>query len=245
MDFLTNEKKVEKEKALRLVEKAVLFDPLIPGFRVWNFYSGDELGTFVTQGSAGISPAELRVMPEKYLDDISEKIDRAIAGKIAEKERLTDEIKELKSKKDQLNSQINNLGYEKQEMIKKLSDLLKRNSEMQRTLNSLSYMVDLEKNLIKKGILRRSTFLGLGSPRLKGILPDEFDQKIDLREKKIIEIHAGKFNLNKIKNVTLHPRFYKRDVDYKVKIEENNQKAIVTILTIEKFKSERVVISVE
>lgn len=237
MEFLLNEKKVKRERALKLVEETVLFHPLIPGFRVWNFYSGDEFGTFVTRGSADISPIELRRAPEKYMGDIRNRA-------IAEEERLTAQINKLRSVIDQLESQINDLRYEKEVMIKKLSDLDKRSLYMQREINSLFYMVDLEVNLLKRGIIG-IRFLGLGSPKLKEILPEDFDQKIDLRRKKIIEIHANQFKLSKIKKVTLHPRFYKRDTDYKVEIEENNQKAILTILAIEKFKRERVVISVE
>lgn len=239
IEFLVNEKRVKKEKALRLVERTALFDPLVPGFKVWNFYYGGEFATFVTQGSADISPNELRRVAKQYLIDTR---DRAIA----EKERLAAEINQLKPIKDQLDSQISGLRFEKQELKKKLNDLYKQNSEMERLLNSLFFMVDLEENLLKRGIIRRSiSFLGSRSPKLNEILPEYFDRKIDLREEKIIEIHAIKFKLSNIKKVTLHPRFYKRGVDYNVKIEGDKQKAILTILAVEKFKRERVVISVE
>jgi hypothetical protein len=237
MDFLIKEKKVEKEKANRLVDETILFDPLKPGFRVWNFYSGDEYVTFVTQGSATISPAELRKTPEKSRDDTGN-------SNIDEKKKLDAEINRLKLTKNQLESKIRNLRKEKQRMEKKLNDLNKQNSEKERLLNSLFYMVDLEENLLKRGIIK-SGFLGLGSPKLKKISLNDYDQSIDLREKKIIEIYASQFNLSKIKKVTLHPKFYKRDVDYKVKFEEDNRKAVLEILTIEKFKNERVVISIE
>jgi len=38
MDFLLNDKKVEKKTALKLVERVLLFDPLVQDFKVWNFY---------------------------------------------------------------------------------------------------------------------------------------------------------------------------------------------------------------
>jgi hypothetical protein len=66
-----------------------------------------------------------------------------------------------------------------------------------------------------------------------------------LRQRNIIEIHAGQFNLFEIKNVTLYPGFYKNDVDYKIEIDEYKKKAIVTILDTEKFRRDRVAISVE
>ncbi len=222
MEFLTNEKNVGKEKALRLVEETVLFHPLLPGFRVWNFYPSDEYVTFVTQGSAPVSPFELKRAPGKYPGDLS----RAVG----EKEGLETEISKLRVTKDRFESRIKRLRVE-----------IRR---MEKSLNSLFYMVDLEKNLLEKGIIK-SGFLGLGAPKLKEISPEYFDQKIDLRYQKVIKIHAPTFKLSKIKRVTLHPRFYKRGADYEVKIEEDKQDAAVTILAVDKFRSERIVISIK
>ena len=240
MDFLVNKKKVEKEKALKLVEEVMLFEPLLLGFKVWNFYYNNEFSTFVTQGSAAISPTKLRKEPEKKQDDIRNEA-------IAEEEKLIARIKKLKAARDQLESRIDDLRKEKEEMEKKLNDLDKQNSEKERLLNSLFYMVDLEENLLKKGIIKKSEFLGLklGSPKLKEISPDDFDQKIDLSKKDIIEIHANQFNLTEIKKVSLYPKFYEKDVDYKVEIEKDKKKAKVKILKTKKFRRDRVIISVE
>ena len=224
MDFLIKEKKIEKEKAARLVEETMLFEPLMPGFRVWNFYSNDEFATFVTQGSAEISPTELRKAHEKYPGDIK-------TTAIDEEERLLARINRLKSIRDQLESRIKDLQDEQQ--------------KMESLLNSLFYIVDREENLLKKGILKKSGFLVLGSPKLKEISPGDYDQKIDLRTEEIIEIYANQFKLGEIKKVTLYPGFYKNDVDYKIEIEEDKKKAIVTILDTEKFRRDRVVISIE
>jgi predicted RNase H-like nuclease (RuvC/YqgF family) len=145
MDFLTIEKKVEKEKASRLIEETILFDPLLPGFRVWNFYSNDEFGTFVTQGSAPVSPTELRKDPPPKPGDITN-------GAIEEEKKLTTKIKELRAVKNQLESQIKYLTDEKKKIEKNLNDLKKQNIEKESLLNSLFYMVDLEENLLKKGV---------------------------------------------------------------------------------------------
>jgi hypothetical protein len=238
MEYLINEKKVKKERALRLIERAALFDPLPPGFRVWNFYSSGEFATFVTQGSADISPNELRKMAIQYLKDAR---DRAIA----EKEKIAAEINALESVRGLLVSEISVLRDEKQEIIRKLADLSKQNLEMQRALNSLFFMVDLEDNLIKRGIIKDALLGILGSPKLKEISPEYFNQKIDLRKTNVIEIYASQFNLSKIKKISIYPRFYKKGVDYEVKIEKDKQKAILVILAILKFRSERVIISVE
>lgn len=239
MDFLVNEKRVEKEKAIGLVERTALFDELMKGFRVWNFYSEDEYGTFVTQGDAPISPNELTRQAKKEL--IYER-DKAIS----EKESLAAEIEILEKTRNNLRSEIKNLRNEKENQEKQLNDLLTQNEKMKgeidRMINSLYYLVDLERNLKKEGILK-SVFLG--SPKLKEISPEYFNQTIDLRTTNTIEIFARQFELSEIDKVTLYPGFYKRDFDYVVTIKEKRQKAIVTILTVEKFKTDRIVISVK
>jgi len=237
MDYLMKERGVKKERALWLVERTVLFEPMISGVRVWNFYSGDEFRSFVTQGSADISPEKLKKMAQQYLINIKDKA-------LAETEKLTNEINKLTSIKDQLNSLITDLRDNEQKLRKRLNTLSAQNLEMQRVINSLFFMTGLEKDLIKKGIIK-DAFLGLGgTKKLMEISPEYFNQHIDLREKTKIEIEAGQFNLSKIKSVTLHPRFYKKDEDYKIEIAEDKKTAIVTIRAIEKFKSNRVVISV-
>lgn len=60
MNFLLNEKGVDKARAMELVERTALFEPIVPGFKVWNFYAEDEYGTFITQGSAPISPNQIQ-----------------------------------------------------------------------------------------------------------------------------------------------------------------------------------------
>lgn len=52
---------------MKLAERTLLFDSLVPGFKVWNFYSGDEYGSFITQGNAPISPNEISRRNKKAL----------------------------------------------------------------------------------------------------------------------------------------------------------------------------------
>jgi hypothetical protein len=249
MDFLVNKKGIKKKKANYLVERTLLFESLIKDFKVWNFYSGNEYGTFVTQGDATISPNELRRKAKKKLTD--EK-DNAIAAKdkleeelkILETKRdiLISQTKNLNSKINKLNSKINELKDGEQDLKNRIEVLSQKEAEMQRKLNSLFYIVDSKDNLIQKefikgGFLRRT--------KLNETSPEYFKDCIDLRKKKAIEISAKEFQLSEIDEITLYPKFYKRDIDYEVKIEENKQKAVLTILIDEKFKSDRVVISVK
>jgi uncharacterized coiled-coil DUF342 family protein len=242
MDFLVNEKGIEREKAIYLVERTLLFESLIPDFKVWNFYSGDEYGTFVTQGNAPISPNERMRMNKKELTDAKDKA-------IADKDKLEEELKELESKRDkiisqtnELKSQINALKAEKQDLNNKIKDLFKKEEEMKRKLNSLFYVVDSKNNLIQKEIIKGGF---LRRTKLIETSPEYFKESIDLRKKNTIEIFARQFELSELYEITLYPKFYKRGTDYKVEIIENKKKAVLTILTVEKFKTDRVVISVK
>lgn len=55
-DFLTKEKGLTTEAANKLLDETMLIDELVPGFQVWLYFNDGVFGTFVTQGTARISP---------------------------------------------------------------------------------------------------------------------------------------------------------------------------------------------
>lgn len=61
-DWLTKEKNVPKEKAFKLLEETALIDEVRDGFNIWLYYDDQEevFGTFVTQGTAKISPNQFK-----------------------------------------------------------------------------------------------------------------------------------------------------------------------------------------
>lgn len=227
MDFLINEKKVEKKRAMELVERTALIDPMVEGFKVWNFYTGDAYGSSVTQGTAAISPNELIRKAKKKLVDAKDEA-------IAERDQLSEEIKTLEEKRNQIIGQLEMLVKEKEGLINKVSDLNEQ-------VNSLFYLLDVQQNLKKKGIIKGGF---LKSTKLKKVSPEYFTTSIDLRAGSEIAISAENMGLKKIKSVTLFPKFYKEGTDYKITIAPDKQTAAVTFLDISKFKNERIVISV-
>ena len=148
MDFLLNEKGVEKKNAMELIERTAMFEPLIPGFKVWNFFSGEEYGTFITQGNAPISPNQVQRKVKKELVDAK---DQAIAAK----NKLESDIQEMEARRAELISQLDLLSQEKTNMLGKISDLNQQNQALQTEMNSLFYILDRGKNLQKREILRR------------------------------------------------------------------------------------------
>lgn len=235
LNYLIDEKGVENESAKELIERAALFEHLCPGYKVWNFYAKNEFGTFVTQGTATVSPNTIRRKAKKKLEDAKNKA-------ISERDVLAIEIKELEAKKSEIISQLELLNQEKHELIQKMSGLNEKNLKMQKNLNSLFYLLDSKTKLKQKGIIK-SGFLS--SPRLSKFSPEYFNLSIDLRSESIINISATEFNVKKINNIIIYPKFYKKGIDYSVVIDKTKQHASLTIIDKNKLKNERVVISIE
>jgi|GEM_PF-2016446 len=57
-DFLAVRTGKSAAEAQRILQDTQFQDPLLPGFKVWNFWLPDGFCTFVTQGSAPLTPAE-------------------------------------------------------------------------------------------------------------------------------------------------------------------------------------------
>lgn len=226
MDFLVNEKGVEKERAMELVERTALFDELVPGFKVWNFYTGDDYGSSVTQGTASISPNTLIRQAKKKLVDARDEA-------ISQRDQLAENIGTLEEKRDQLITQVDSLSTEKENLIGQVSEL---NVEV----NSLYYLLDSQNNLKKKGVLKGGF---LKSTKLRDVTPGLFSKSVDMRTQTQIVFSAADLGLRKIKKITLFPKFYNEGKDYKIEISGDNLTAIVTILDTAKFKNERIVIS--
>jgi hypothetical protein len=235
MNFLLNEKGVDKTRAMELVERTALFEPIIPGFKVWNFFAEDEYGTFITQGTAPISPNQIQRKVKKELVDAKDKA-------IFEKEQLQSDITEMEARRNELISQLDLLNQEKQNMLGKMSDLNEQNQEMQTALNSVYFAIDLPKNLTQKGIIKGGF---LRSTKLQKVDFAMFDRSLDLRGEPKITAIAADFQLSRIKVVTIYPSYFKLDTDYKVELDEAGQNATIIILDVKKFKSEKIAIALE
>jgi hypothetical protein len=228
MDFLINEKKLDKKKAMELVERTAVFDTLVPGFKVWNFYTGDEYGTSVTQGTAAVSPNTLIRQAKKKLVDARDQA-------VSERDKLSEDIKVLEQKREKIIGQVDLLTKEKESLIGKVSDL---NVEV----NSLYYLLDSQKNLKKNGILKGGF---LKSTKLRDVSPEHFNNTIDLRNQTDILISAANLGLRKIKSISIFPKFYKPGTDFKIVMGDDKLTATVSFLDAKKFKNERIVISVK
>ncbi|MEN8222089.1 MAG: hypothetical protein ABFR36_02415 [Acidobacteriota bacterium] len=235
MDYLLNIKGIEKNEALELVERTFLFEPLIPGFKLWNFYSNGEFGSFISQGNASISPNTVSRREKRKLTDARD-------SAIEERDSMAEDIKTLRSKRDNILLQISSLNNEKKHLLKRIEELNLENSAIVRTVNSLHYIIDTKKNLVRGGVLRGGF---LKSLKLQSISPELYTNSVDLRSEKDITFNSDNLNLKKIRRIRVFPKFYKTNIDYKVKFMENKKFAQLKILNSDKLKNERIVIAVE
>lgn len=235
MDFLVNQKQLDKKQAMKLVERTALLDTMVPGFKVWNFYAEDEYGTSVTQGTAAISPNSLIRGAKKKLVDARDQA-------ISERDQLSGDIRKLEEKRGQIIRQLASLQEEKSNLITKVTELNQENQTMQETVNSLFYLLDTQKSLKKRKILKGGF---LKSTKLKDVSPELYTLSVDLRTGSQIPVSAADLSITKIRDVKLYPRFYKEGLDYKITVAPDKLTAAVLLLNAGKFKNERVVISVK
>lgn len=234
LNYLVNGHGVDREEAIRLVEQSILFEYLIPEFKVWTYYDKVKFGTFVTQGDASISPGKLQRRVKQRLISQKDQI-------VAERDKLTEEVTSLKSGNRRLKKQLTWLNKEHNQLAGKYSCLDKQFKIMEKQWNSLYYRLDLEKYLVKQSIIKRRF---LKKSILNQFTVSDFLNSIDLRTSMQIHVTATRFNVKEIKNVVLYPRFYKKGVDYEVSMDNQGSEAVLTILNPEKLKNERVVISI-
>ena len=241
MRFLTEQKGLAPEEAQKLVERVNLLDYLLPGFEVYLFYNDGVFGTFVTQGTADMSPNQIK---RYYKTKLINERDKARQ----EAEKLSAEVKDLEARKAELIRQLKELEQLKADMQQQISDLTsqnkalsKENLKKEKMLNSVFYHVDNYKSLSKKGIVGRFLF---GKPKLKKFNAVTFEKSVDLREVDSITVKAEDAGLVKIHAVYIMPSHFIKDKDYQIKIAPDKKSATVFLINPDKFRMSKVLIAV-
>lgn len=230
MNFLMDKKGLDEVEALLLVEKSGLWDYLPPGFKVWNSLSGQEFGSFVTQGSASVSPNFLRYLEKKEMEEAE-----------FERDKFLEEMDALKKTRHRYRRQLGRLKEEKTHLQDRVEELRKINNTLQRESNSLFYKLDLRENLLRERVIKRGLFT---KSQLQRFPAGTFGLYIDLRESKEIVVLADHFSIRKIKKLTLFPQTFREGIDYEKVINVYGDKAIITILKPDKFKTKRIVLAI-
>ncbi len=228
LNFLVENEGIDEDNAKAILSRTALFEELAEGFKVWNFYTGESYGTSVTQGNASVSP-------NSFVHRTKRKLMTEHTNAVAQRDKVTRDFIALEAKQDNVVSQLNASTSENQALHSKVNALDKH-------VNSMFYRLDSMKNLKKENILK-SRFLS--STKLKDVSPKLFNQSLDLNSEDQLVISAEEVGVKNIKDITLFPKFHKKETGYKVIITSNKQHALLILKDKDKFKSERIVIAVK
>ncbi len=241
MNFLTKEKGLSEEEAKKLIERVNIFEYLVPGFRVWNFYSDGVYGTFVTQGDAPISPNAIYRRKKKELIDAKEAAEKKAKTLEEEKKTLQEQVAELESLKAKLQEEVMALQKEKEELMARAEELARFSEELESKLNSLYYVAGTGKQLKKMGIIEQKF---LSSKKIKSLKEEFFPNRIDLRRDNVIVLKAEDYGLKKFKKVNILPKVYKKGKDYRISFSPDKKQVQIQILDPSNFKMAKIVIIV-
>ncbi len=245
LDFLTKEYNVPEAKAKKIIEKVNIFDYLVPGFKVWNFYDpqAEVFGTFVTQGTAPISPNEIKRRKKKALISAKEKAEEKAKTLEVAKKSLEVQVSDLEAKKKALQEDVAMLQEERDKLSKELAALSARASDLESRLNSVWYAAGTKKSLKKQGIVK-SGFLS--SAKIKNLDESIFTNRVDIRATTTLVLNASDFGLKKIKGVSILPsNIFKKKTDYSVVFSPGGAQAQIQLLNPMKFKNNKIVILVK
>jgi predicted nucleic acid-binding Zn-ribbon protein len=228
-------KGVPEAEAKKLVSRVAILDKLAPGFEVYHFYANGTYGTWVSQGKAKISPNDL-------MRQEREKVEGERDEALAQNEKLQEEVTDLDSQKKKIEEEIAGLRSERTSLIEERAKLQSDNAAQVASLNSLHYVVGKRDSLKTDGVIEIPVF---AKDRAGKNWRDEvFTQSLDLRSAKTITIKAADLGLKKIGKVNVVPGSYLKDEHYKLTLSEDKQTATVELITVSRFKNDKVVFAV-
>jgi len=228
-------KGVPEAEAKKLVSRVAIMDKLAPGFEVYHFYANGTYGTWVSQGKAKITPNDL-------MRQEREKVEGERDEALAQNEKLQEEVLDLESQKKKITEEISALQTERGNLIEERTKLQADNAGQLAKLNSLHYVVGKRDTLKAEGVIEIPVF---AKDRAGKNWRDEvFTQSLDLRSAKTITIKAADLGLKKIGKVNVVPGSYIKDEHYKLTISEDKQTATVDLITVSRFKNDKVVFAV-
>lgn len=217
MDFLIKQG-VSAAKAYELVSQINLQDALVPGFRVWTHYQNGQFGTWVTAGSAGITPQQHQL---RLTEMLRSERNEAIASLEQARADLEDTRTIAKAAEDALEKTNADLAAMEAAATKEREENVRRAAAE----NTIRYVVGSKKQLENQKIID-------GRFRLRAV-DGAGAQQLNLLETTDISVDGIAYGMKRVKKVTLVPEVFTKDVDYQVTMEGPFAK--VKILQKDKF----------
>jgi hypothetical protein len=220
---------VPEAQARRLLGKVPLLPRLTPGFEVYHVYENGVYTTWVTQGSAPVSPRNLGLEAVEHARDRARarngRLDRALEGLLAQKCGLELELAEL--------------HIQRAAFLEERETLRNAQTAAATTLNSLHFLVGTREDLLEDGVVVLP-FLGKGraGPRWRDAL---FTQHLDLRQGHALRILAEDAGLERIGTLEVIPGSYVPGEDFSLEFSPDRRAVTVELRSLERFRNTKVV----
>lgn len=240
-DFLTKKEGLDSETAKRELASVALFDPVLEGNRIWNFYDGSTFGSFVTQNDARVSPGALARAEKRDFDEAKKERDQLSSRVAALEDDLSEQqaelerrVGDLKARLETKNGEVDSLRSYIDSTLQQETLLRNQVADLTERLSSVYYDAGTEASLRAEGKVKSSW---IGGPKLGDALDSEdFEQRVDLRESDGVELTAEDLGVPRIENVEVLPSYWKRGEDYRVSVTDDGTSATVTLLNKDQFR---------
>jgi len=233
MDFLIKQG-VSAEKAYDIVSKMSLTDALVPGFRVWTYYQNGQFGTWVSEGTAGVTPQE----HQKRLTEMLHSERNAAIADLKRTQADLDDTRQIARRSEAALEQTSaELAAMAQAAEREQAENQRRAAEAARrdaADDTIRYVVGSKSELVAAKVIDRNL-------RLRA-LDGASAQSLQLSATASIAIDGAAHGLKRLRKVTLVPEVFTHDVDYQVAFDGPFAK--LQILRTEKFKTARFVVMV-
>ena len=212
------DKGVSAQKAFDMVSQLSLVGDLVPGFTVWTYYADGQFGTWVTRGSAAISPVEHQKRLAKLMED--------------ERDELKNQVASLNQNQEQLRAAAKSASEEAGALMGMLA---KSEAARSAALNTIRYSLGSKSQLQKMKVI---------DGRLKLISLDQADIfALNAADQPAISVDASNYGLKTIKKITLVPEVFVPGTDYQ--LQQDGPFATIRLVNLDKFKRTQFVIVVE
>ncbi len=192
-------------------------------------------GTWVSQGRASISPREL---DSRDPDLLASERDEAVAHG----QRLQRELRLLVDQKGRIEQEIAAIQAERRNFLEGRAQLQSENDQQLARLNSLHYLIGVRDTLETEGIIELPLFRKAQSGR--NWRDTVFSHNLDLRTGATLIIRAQDLGLKQIGKVSIVPGSYTPGEHYRLTLSADRQTATVELLTLRRFKNDKVVFAV-
>jgi hypothetical protein len=227
MNYLLS-KGVSAQKAFEIVSQLNLADVLVPGFTVWTFYTNGQFGTWVTRGSATITPQEHQRRLTKLLEDERDQAQKAVAV-------LRTQVDTLNKSQEKFQADAKSASDEAAALMAMLAKAEEERKAVRAAENTVRYSLGSKNQLQRMKVV---------DGRLKLVSLDQADMfSINTAEKTTIAVDAANYGMKKIKKITLVPEVFVPGTDYQ--LQQDGAFATIRLINLEKFKRNQFVIVVE